>query len=161
MKKRNASNPDPLILLGSVKRARYPKKHKFFCMIDWLQKLKGNYYLTLFLNGKTGTFASDNWTSLMHFAIEYFDEKSLDPIVILLRRFEDGPKFSDQIPYKTLVGAMYLHNTWYGQTYEQIESAHITDQKTKAKLPVEQGILFSDFCEEYPDSPATPMPKKT
>lgn len=96
-----------------------------------------------------GSFSTDNYGSLPLFFMEREDLEQ--ETVVVIRRFEDGPKINNKIPYKTVCSMIYFKGQWFDTSEENLKLSYMTDAKTGEPLELEPGILFSTVSEMFPE----------
>jgi len=151
-----AVNDAAAIALSKARRSQFPPGDPFLSMFDWLEGHvdRNIHFITVLSGGTVGSFASDNWAWMIHFASGIHNSENT---VITCRRFEEGPMAQGGFPYKTVTNALFRKGAWFGISEEEVLYSQTTDFATGKSIPLEDGVLPADFCETYPDAPATPV----
>lgn len=136
---------------AAMRREEWPKNHPVITMAFKLAKLAAEKHVIVSVlnGGPSMTFARDNYGSLVYWATRVYD--SGEPVVVLIRRFEEGPKEPRTgLPYKTIGGMRLDSDKWEIIEEDDMKRCHNTDHATGKALETEKALLFSTIPEMFP-----------
>ena len=145
-------NNTNLLNFAAMRREELPKNHPVITMAFKLAKLAAEKHVIVSVlnGGHSMTFARDNYGSLVYWATRAYD--SGEPVVVLIRRFEEGPKEPRTgFPYKTIGGMRFDSAKWDIIEEDNMKRYHNTDHATGKALETEKAVLFSTIPEMFPE----------